>query len=262
MYIAPFVNRPFGPFSLPLVIRPHHALDVPQYLFRKLDRRQSKFQNFFVGVVLRNAGKCFFHIFFVHFEAAARQYTINRALRHEVLESLVPFASGIAGPFLIFLIFLIEPLHDSGYLRFHIGIVEAEGASERLPDVSGVFGRHLPDVRRIRFGTGLLSIANIENVLEGRLFRVRPVDERHTFRAALHPAPHPLIPEVDSGAGGRARPLGVNEHLVHERVFIHLPRATEERRPAFGVLRDIDYVRGENVRRFLYFLADYRVFVK
>jgi hypothetical protein len=59
--------------ALPLVVCPYRALDVPQYFLGKLDRRQTKLQNFFVCVVYGNAGKLLFGVISetAHFDAAA-----------------------------------------------------------------------------------------------------------------------------------------------------------------------------------------------
>jgi hypothetical protein len=103
---------------------------------------------------------------------------------------------------------------------------------------------------------------NVENIFEARIFRVRPVDEGDALRTAFHPAVHAPVPEVDARAGHGVRALRVNQDLIHERVFVHFRGAVQERRPIAGVLRNIEHVRGEQIRCLPHFFTDYRALFK
>jgi hypothetical protein len=245
MVIAPFIF----PLFFPCVVPPYHVIDISQYLLREFDRRQPKLQNFFVGVVFGNIGKFFFEI--VGLEPATGHYSVNGAVAHEVFVSLVYFNISSR-----------HPSDNARELLFHIRVIDAVNHSEHFLHVLHVFPFHLPNVRRICFGAGLLSILDVENVFEVRIFRVHVVDEGDALGTAFDPPAHPFIPKIHSGAGCSVGLLSVNKHLVHKRIFVHLSRAVEERRPAFGVFGHVGHVGSKYIRRFLYLLADYRAFGK
>jgi hypothetical protein len=106
-------------------------------------------------------------------------------------------------------------------LRPHVGVVDSVGHAEHFSDMRGVFFSYAPDVRRIGLGAGLRGVFNVEHVFERGIFRVRPVDEGDSLGAPFHPTPHAPVPEVYARAGYGVRPLGVYQHLIHERVFVH-----------------------------------------
>jgi hypothetical protein len=156
---------------------------------------------------------------------ATGHYGVNGAVRNEVFVSFV--VSSIANR---------QFFNNARELRPHVKVIDAVDCSEHFPYILRVFPPHPPDVWSFAVVPGLKRILNIENIPEARVLWVRPVNEGDALRASLYPPAHPFVPEVDARAGGGVRALGVNERLIHERIFVHPSCAAQERRPAFGVL--------------------------
>ena len=98
-------------------------------------------------------------------------------------------------------------------------------------------GRHRPDVLFLQLpqpgGTGMFTgagIGNIEHIAQARLV-AGIVHQGNTLGATAHIPAHFFIPQVILGAGGGIRALGVNHHLLMERVLIKASGSGKKSRP-------------------------------
>lgn len=73
-------------------------------------------------------------------------------------------------------------------------------------------------------------VGHIENIPQERL-AAAVVNDGNTRGTPAHIPAHPLIPEIVLSAGGGVGPLGIDQELLREGVFIEPPRRAEERRP-------------------------------
>ena len=87
-------------------------------------------------------------------------------------------------------------------------------------------GRHRPDVLFLQLpqpgGTGMFtgaSVGNIEHIAQaGPVAGI--VHQGDPLGAAPYIPPHFFVPQIVLGAGGGVRALGVNHHLLMERIFV------------------------------------------
>ena len=85
---------------------------------------------------------------------------------------------------------------------------------------------------------GFPRIRSVEHIFEPGICAGR-VDERNAFSPRLDPAPVcAFVPLFYLGAGGSVGPLGVDEKLLLERVFVKPRRRTKKRLPFFGAADD------------------------
>ena len=87
-------------------------------------------------------------------------------------------------------------------------------------------GRHRPDVLFLQLpqpgGAGMFAgpgVGNIEHIAQAKLV-AGIVHQGNTLGATAHIPSHFFIPQVILGAGGGVRALGVNHHLLMERIFV------------------------------------------
>lgn len=99
-------------------------------------------------------------------------------------------------------------------------------AELHLSDVAVV---NRPEPQRARISPRA-RVRDIENIPQPRR-AARRVQERDALGPAPHIPPHPLRPHVVIRAGRSLRPLGVNEYLVGEAVFVVARHGAEKRRP-------------------------------
>ena len=100
-------------------------------------------------------------------------------------------------------------------------------------------GRHRPDVLFLQLpqpgGAGMFTgpgVGNIEHIAQpGPVAGI--VHQGDTLGATAHIPPHFLIPQVVLGAGGGVRALGVNHHLLMERIFVEAGGGSEKGCPFF-----------------------------
>ena len=100
-------------------------------------------------------------------------------------------------------------------------------------------GRHRPDVLFLQLpqpgGAGMFTgpgVGNIEHIAQpGPVAGI--VHQGDTLGATAHIPPHFLIPQVILGAGGGVRALGVNHHLLMERIFVEAGGGSEKGCPFF-----------------------------
>ena len=98
-------------------------------------------------------------------------------------------------------------------------------------------GRHRPDVLFLQLpqpgGTGMFTgpgVGNIEHIAQaGPVAGI--VHQGDTLGATAHIPSHFFIPQVVLGAGGGVRALGVNHHLLMERIFVEAGGGSEKGRP-------------------------------
>ena len=102
-----------------------------------------------------------------------------------------------------------------------------------LSDVAVV---NRPEPQRARISPRA-RVRDIENIPQPRR-AARRVQERDALGPAPHIPPHPLRPHVVIRAGRSLRPLGVNEHLVGEAVFVVARHGAEKRRPRVVTVSD------------------------
>ncbi|WP_209346021.1 hypothetical protein [Flavonifractor sp. AGMB03687] len=98
-------------------------------------------------------------------------------------------------------------------------------------------GRHRPDVLFLQLpqpgGTGMFTgagIGNIEHIAQpGSVARI--VHQGDTLGTAPHIPAHLLVPQIVLGTGGGVRALGVNHHLLMERIFVEAGSRGKKGRP-------------------------------
>ena len=98
-------------------------------------------------------------------------------------------------------------------------------------------GRHRPDVLFLQLpqpgGTGMFtgaSVGNIEHIAQaGPVAGI--VHQGDTLGATTHIPAHFVVPQVVLGAGDGVRALGVNHHLLMERIFVEAGGSSEKGRP-------------------------------
>ena len=98
-------------------------------------------------------------------------------------------------------------------------------------------GRHRPDVLFLQLpqpgGAGMFAgpgVGNIEHIAQpGSVAGI--VHQGDTLGATAHIPAHFFVPQVVLGAGGGVRALGVNHHLLMERIFVEAGGSSEKGRP-------------------------------
>ena len=102
-----------------------------------------------------------------------------------------------------------------------------------LSDVAVV---NRPEPQRARISPRA-RVRDVENVPQPRRV-ARRVQERDPLSPAPHIPPHPPRPHVVIRAGRSLRPLGVDQHLVGEAVFVVARNRAEKRRPRLIAISD------------------------
>ena len=120
----------------------------------------------------------------------------------------------------------------SGYISELLGEIVTGNAITALQH-----GRHRTDMLFFQLpqpgGTGMFTgagIGNIEHIAQARLV-AGIVHQGNTLGATAHIPAHFFIPQVILGAGGGIRALGVNHHLLMERVLIKASGSGKKSRP-------------------------------
>ena len=120
----------------------------------------------------------------------------------------------------------------SGYIRELLGEIVTGNAVVLLQH-----GRHRPNVLFFQLPqpgcTGMFTgagIGNIEHIAQAKLV-AGIVHQGNTLGATAHIPAHFFIPQVVLGAGGGVRALGVNHHLLMERIFVEAGGGSEKGRP-------------------------------
>ena len=100
-------------------------------------------------------------------------------------------------------------------------------------------GRHRPDVLFLQLpqpgGTGMFTGAGVGNIKH--IAQPGPVagivHQGDPLRATAHIPAHFIVPQVILGAGGGIRALGINHHLLMERVLVEAGGSSEKGCPFF-----------------------------
>ena len=83
------------------------------------------------------------------------------------------------------------------------------------------------------------SIGNIEHIAQaGPVARI--VHQGDALGAAPDVAAHAVVPQVVLGAGGGVRALGVDHHLLMERIFVEAGGGGEKARPFLPAAGELD----------------------
>ena len=120
----------------------------------------------------------------------------------------------------------------SGYIGELLGEIVTGNAVVALQH-----GRHRPDVLFLQLpqpgGAGMFTgpgVGNIEHIAQpGPVTGI--VHQGDTLCATAHIPAHFFVPQVVLGAGGGVRALGVNHHLLMERIFVETGGGSEKGRP-------------------------------
>ena len=185
------------------------------------------------GGKLRNAPKIFILQVTGRVQAAAFEKSILDAGGQKVLESyfqievvqlLQKTARRIAGQIIQM---LPVDLVDSG----------AVFLPQRLHDGSVMFLPQLPQYGRFA-SPDRTGIRHIKDVLQPGPAAAVLADEGDSYRPGPDPPPHPLIPQLHTGAGRGIRPLGVDQQLVIEWVFMETRSGVQILLPAGRIPRN------------------------
>ncbi|MEK3872451.1 hypothetical protein NYE76_21465 [Paenibacillus sp. FSL M7-0831] len=120
----------------------------------------------------------------------------------------------------------------SGHIGELLGKIVTDNAVVALQH-----GRHRPDVLLLQLpqpgDAGMFTgpgVGNIKHIAQpGPVAGI--VHQGDALGATTHIPAHFLIPQVVLGAGGGVRALGINHHLLMERVFVEAGGSSEKGRP-------------------------------
>ena len=177
--------------------------DLPQHLLVHLTDRRSQCPNRGRGIKIENRHEVLKLDFDVEIIVLLQERTVNDVA--EVLLMLVPI--------------LTRQL--SGHIGELLGKIFTGNTVVALQH-----GRHRPDVLFLQLpqpgGAGMFTgpgVGNIEHIAQaGPVAGI--VHQSDPLGAAPYIPPHFFVPQIVLGAGGGVRALGVNHHLLMERIFV------------------------------------------
>lgn len=135
-------------------------------------------------------------------------------------------------------------------------------ALQRFQDGGMVRFLYLPQIGR--FGSlHWASIRHVKDIFQAGSASAVLADEGNALSARFHPAPHPLIPQLHTGAGGGIRALGVDEELFVKRIFIETGGRLQIPHPAVSIPRNGSGSLACQIGYFLQFIChSFLLFIK
>jgi hypothetical protein len=204
--------------------------DLPQHLFRGLADRRSQLRYRFQRIEVKDAQKIFMLKIVLRLQAAAGHKSVGSAdgggvseLRSDV-EVIILFQKAAVNDvkqFPLMVLPILRRQRGSDLLQLLSKTILAGSAKPLLQGGGNcllMFRAVLPQP-----GTaGIFPLAGVRYIkhIADTVLLPAGVHQGDTLGPPHDIPAHLLIPEVVIGAGGGIRPLGVNEQLVTERVFI------------------------------------------